>query len=137
MRASSRKLATSLERRLNDVVPAPFRLRAEDGQMYLYIGSGWDVTSHTLEIVEDETRELTERLETAVYSVLNTVQDSVSEHLRTPWPSTNGREMAMPGVRYDGKSIHLWFGRDEAAPAVRIPPISITEISPGDGAVSA
>jgi hypothetical protein len=45
--------------------------------------------------------------------------------------------MALPGVRWDGESIHLWFGPDEAAPVVSMPPISITEISAGGGPSSA
>lgn len=132
MRVSARKLERLLERRLNEVMPTPFRLRAGDGYLDLYNGYQWALSTSLDGIVEDDTRELTERLDTAVYSVLNSVQDVISVDRRTPWPSINGREMAMPGVRVDAESIHLWFGRDEAAPVLAIPSIAITEISAGD-----
>jgi hypothetical protein len=137
MGASSRKLAAALAQRLNDIVPAPFRLSAEDGEVHIYIADELDSWLLTAQVVEDESRDLAERLWTAVESVLSALQDSVSEHTRLPWPSTDGRTMALPGVRWDGESIHLWFGDDEAAPAVGIPPIGITEISEGDGPISA
>jgi hypothetical protein len=133
MGASSRKLAAALAQRLNDIVPAPFRLSAEDGEVHIYIADELDSWLLTAPVVEDESRDLAERLETAAESVLSALQDSVSEHTRSPWPSTDGRTMALPGVRWDGKSIHLWFGRDEAAAVVRMPPISITEISVAGG----
>jgi hypothetical protein len=81
------------------------------------------------QIVEDETRELAERLETAVYSVINSVQDSVSKRLRTAWPSTDGRKMALPGVRFGTDCIHLWYGESEEAPVLGIPEIPLTEIA--------
>jgi hypothetical protein len=93
----------------------------------MYFKDKWDVTSSTLSILEDDTRELAERLETAVYSVLSMVQDSISEYLRTPWPSTNGREMAMPGVRTDAEMVYLWYG-GEKEPVISMPPIRIAEI---------
>jgi hypothetical protein len=137
MRASSRKLAAVLAQRLNDIAPAPFRVSAEDGRVNIYIADALDTISLTADIVEDETRDLAERLWTAAESVLSALQDSVSEHTSLPWPSTDGRTMALPGVRWDGESIHLWFGPDEAAPVVSMPPISITEISAGGGPSSA
>lgn len=128
MRASSSSLATSLARRLNEVVPAGFRLAAEDERLRLRIDDSSDVIMLTLSIVEDERREMTERLETAVESVLSSVQDSVSKQLRIPWPSTDGRRMALPGVNFDGESIHSWYGAIEEEPVLKLREIPIAEI---------
>ena len=136
MRVSPHRLATLLARRLNDVVPAPFRLDAKNGLLHLYIEDEWDTTSFTLDIVEDETREFAERLESAVASILSSIQDSISEHLRTPWPSADGRAMAVPGVGSDTKSIHLWYGDDERSAIVSIPAIQIAEIMDGENLAS-
>lgn len=132
MTALSRNLTTLLARGLNDVLPPRFSVRADDGHIELYIDNVWDLTSSIGEIVEDEERTLSERLETAVYSVLNGVQDHICRHLGKPWPSTDDREMAMPGVRADTEAIHLWYGRAESMPTVRIQPIRIADLSPPD-----
>jgi hypothetical protein len=129
MGVSSRKLAAALVQRLNDIVPAPFRMSAEDGEVRVYMADKLDSWLLIAQVVEDESRDLSERLWNAAESVLSGLQDSISEHTRDPWPSTDGRTMALPGVRWDGERLHLWFGDDEAAPAVGIPPINITEIS--------
>ena len=110
-------------------MPSGIRLTAEDGRLQLHVEGAWTSTMFATEIVEDETRELTERLQTAVYAVINSVQDSVSKHLRIAWPSTNGRTMAMPGVRVATDSIHLWYGESEEAPVLGIPEIPLTEIA--------
>ncbi len=135
MPASCRDLAIALECRLNDVIPAPFRLAAENGLIHMYIDEEPDGAISIVAIVEDETRELSERLESAVHTVLSMVQDDISEHLRTPWPSTDGRTMAMPGVRIDAEVVHLWYG-GERAPVLRMPAIRIADIVGTDGATS-
>jgi hypothetical protein len=131
MRASSRKLAHALAARLNQILPVPFRITAHDELLHVYVGDQLDSISSTLEIVEDESRELTERLETAVHSVIDRLQDQVSVYLHTPWPSLDGHTMAMAEVDRDEDSIHLWFG-DKLAPVLTIPAISISEIMDPD-----
>ena len=79
------------------------------------------------EIADDETRELGERLYTAVEVVLNSVQDSISEETRAPWPSKDGRAMATLGVRVGRDAIYLWYG-DETAPVLEVPKIPFAEI---------
>jgi hypothetical protein len=81
-----------------------------------------------MDIAEDETRDLNERLECVVLSVINSLQDDISEDLRTPWPSTDGRTMAMPEVHSNGVSIRLWYG-DERAPALNFPAILISDVT--------
>jgi hypothetical protein len=135
MRASSRKLASALVSRLNDVVPTPFRLSALGNLLHIEVGETVSSMSSTLDIVDDESRDLTERLETAVDSVLNTLQDDISEYLCTPWPSLNGRMMAMPEVHSDGEWLHLGYG-DRKAPILSLPSIRIADIMDPDGANS-
>src|SRR5437016_2389768 len=121
MRALSHSLAEALARRLNEVVPAGFRLTAESGWLSLHINGSLDGTMTTPEIADDDTRERGERLETAVYGVLDSLQDSISEHLRIPWPSQDGRTMPPPRARVGTDSIHLWYGESETAPVLAIP----------------
>lgn len=126
MVASSHRLAVALATRLNKVVPPPFRLVPQADLLYVYRGPALE-SVQSLEIVDDESRDPSERLETAVLSVINTLQDDISEHMRTPWPSHDGRAMALAEARSDGKSVHIWYG-DRQAPVLTIPPISIDEI---------
>jgi hypothetical protein len=123
VRPSSHRLAIALARRLNAVIPAGFRLTPRESYVELRIDGAWHGASCSPEIADDDARELEERLDTAVYGVLNSVQDSISEHLRTPWPSTDGRKMAMPAVRVGPNSIHLWYGESEAEAVLRLPEI--------------
>ena len=131
MGVSSHKLAAALAQRLNDIVPAPFRLSAEDDGVHVYIADRWDSTLTTM-LVDNETYDLEKRLWTAVESVLSSVQDSVSEHTRLPWPSSDGRTMALPGVRSHAEAVHLWYG-EEGAPVVHLPAIRFDEIMEADG----
>lgn len=131
MRVSSRKLAKALVSRLNDVVPSPFRLSTDGDTLRVQRGDALN-SILSVDIVEDESRELNERLETVVYSVLNSLQDDISEDLHTPWPSANGRTMAMPQVHSDGEWVRLWYG-DGRAPVLSMPAIRIAEIADTDG----
>ena len=132
MGASSRKLAAALAQRLNDIAPAPFRLSAEEGRVNIYRGDVLDTISFTPDIVEDETRDLSEVLYTATWSVLSALQDIISEETHDAWPSTDGRTMALPDVRIGEEAVHLWYGEEEA-PLVRLPAIRFDEIMEADG----
>lgn len=132
MRASSHKLATALASRLNRILPSPWRVSARAGSIDVYLGDTPEFTALSLGTIEDDNDpewSLLERAEAAVHGVLNSVQDSVSEYLREPWPSTHGHTMAMPEVRADAEFVRLWFGDDEKAPVVGIPPIPFAEIT--------
>ena len=127
MRVSSRKLINALVSRLKDVVPTAFRLSAHGDLLHVHIRDALN-SILSVDIAQDGSRDLNERLETAVYGVINSLQDDISEDLRTPWPSLDGRTMAMPEVHSDGKSVHLWFG-DGRAPVLSMPAIPIAEIT--------
>ena len=117
---------------MNEVVPAPFRLSADGGLVRVYIGDELDTTLTSLDVLDekhDGDLEAANELRFAVWSVLNTVQDSISEYTATPWPSVDGQIMALPGVRIDADFIHLWYGEHEGVPVIRIPPIRTSEIS--------
>jgi hypothetical protein len=94
----------------------------------MYIGEELVTTFSGLDIVEDENREHAERLGWPVDSVLSMVQDNISENLRIPWPSIDGRHMAPPGVRVDTEFIHLWYGEDERTPVISMPAIRIADL---------
>ena len=127
MRALSHSLAESLARRLNEAMPAGFRLTPANARLALHVNGFLDGTVTSPELADEETRELEERLWTAVYGVLNYVQDSISEETREPWPSKDRRAMAMPGVRVGRDAIYLWYG-DETAPVLGLPKIPLAEI---------
>jgi hypothetical protein len=124
------KLAEALVARLNDVVPAHFRLSTHGKLLHVHIG-GMLNSILSLDIVEEENRDLDERLRTTVWSVINSLQNDISEDLRTPWPSIDGRTMAMPEVHSDGEWLHLWYG-DRRAPVLSMPAIRIAEITNAD-----
>lgn len=128
MRVSSHKLALSLADRLNKVMPKGFRLSAVNAKLELRIDGSWDSTLFAPEYFEDESRAVGERLESVAFSVLDSVQDSVIEHLRAPWPSIDGRKMAEPGVHYAEDALHLWYGGSQTSPVVNIPQIPLAEI---------
>src|SRR5262245_59142305 len=128
MRALSHSLAESLARRLNEAMPAGFRLTPESGWLALHIDGVLDGTVTTPELADEATRQPEERLWTAVYGGLNYVQDSRAEETREPWPSKDRRAMAMPGVRVGRDAIYLWYG-DETAPVLGLPKIPFVEIA--------
>ena len=128
--ASSHKLAAALAQRLNNIVPAPFHLSADNGHVNIHNADVLDTICYTPDIVEDESRDLTDLLETVTLSVLSSVQDIISEETRDAWPSTDGRTMALPDARIDAEAVHLWYGEEES-PLVRLPPIRLDEIMEG------
>jgi len=124
------RLVEALVERLSAVVPAQFQLSTRGVRLHVDLRGAMS-SIFSFDIVEDESRDLNKRLETAVWSVLSSLQDDISEDLCTPWPSIDGRTMAMPEVHSDGEQVHLWYG-DERAPVLSLPAIRIAEITDGD-----
>jgi len=128
MRALPHSLASALAKRLNALMPAGFVLTAEDEWLELFIEGRFDGTLSAPQRVDDEAADLGAELEIAVYEVLDGLQDAVAEHLRAPWPSLDGHNMALPQVRRTGESIQLWYGDAESDPVLAIPEIPFAEI---------
>ena len=128
--AASHSLARLLATRLNDVMPAAYRLVAQQDGLEFRIQGSYDGTAAAA-IGEDEAREFAVRLQSAAYFVLDFVQDGISEHLHLPWPSADSRTMAMPGTRCGDDSLHLWYEESEKDPVLRIPEIPLSEIMDG------
>ena len=128
MAALSHRLAAALAARLDKVAPDSFAVRARGETVDVYSGEILLGGSTAATIVEDDDdRTLARKLESAVYSVLDIIQDCISEHLREPWPAYPGRRMANPGTRAEGTRVYAWFG-DENAPALTLSPIEVSEI---------
>lgn len=130
MIVSPHNLATALATRLNELLPTGCRLAPlnHDPWLELYIEGAFDTTLSAIGRIGGEPRDVERRLESAIYYVLDSIQDSVMEHWRTPWPSTDGRSVALPRVRVTTNSIHLWYDSNEA-PLIAIPEIPLSEIA--------
>jgi hypothetical protein len=112
-------LARALASRLNAVVPAPFRVGAEEERVYLY-------DDHTMitywSLVDEE-------IDVAVMRVLDNAQDDITEHLTTPWPHDPSRGYAFhePEVVIREGAVHFWYGA-EASPVLSFEPIPLSEL---------
>jgi hypothetical protein len=124
----SHNLADALAKRLNALMPAQFRLTPKSGRLVMQVNGRVDGIITTPEIADEQSRELAERLDTAVYGVLNSVQDTIATRVRLPWPSESTRNMARPGVRVGADAIYLWYGDSENAPVMSIPKIPLKTI---------
>ena len=135
MRASSRKLAEALAARLNEVVPEPCRVEAESKGVSVYaVDALLGGSDAPLMLEDDDDCAPGERLTGAAYFVLSGVQDCICEYLGEPWPSADGRNLAMPQVRSDERQVALWYGsEDREAAVISLPPILIAEISDTHG----
>jgi hypothetical protein len=124
---SSRELAALLAERLNQIVPTGFSVRSQDINVDVYAGGKSLGGSAALEILEDDDgRTAREKIETAVQSVLSSIQDTIIETVKGPWPGTSprGADLPMPGCRVTGDQLWFWFGYEDA-PVVSAPPIQL------------
>jgi len=129
MSVSSHSLAQSLSRRLNKVIPAGFSLSSEKYWLEILIDGSLDTAFSAPEGIEEEIPESAERLYDVVSRVLDSVQETISEHWTIPWPPVDGHKMALAGVRLDDNAIHLWYGENETSPVLAIPEIPFAEIA--------
>ena len=62
----------------------------------------------------------------AAWSVLSMAQDVVSETMADPWPAAAGpgTDLAEPGTRVEGRTVHLYFGAEEQ-PVLTLLPIQL------------
>src|SRR2546425_3772404 len=89
-------LAEALAERLAAVVPPGVSVTPEDGEVR--VASAATSMSAVIRRIVNQEGEHASNIELAVLSVLNAVQDFVSEELREPWPSAAPAAMALPGV---------------------------------------
>src|SRR5205823_5608404 len=130
-RLSPERFAAAVADRLNAVVPRSISVRAEVTTICL-CDTSWRQASSAAKIVtDDDDRSLVERAETAARSILNATQDVVMESTREQWPHPTGAANApYPDARVVSDQLQMWFG-DEAAPALRLKPIDLTELANG------
>lgn len=126
MVVSSRSLARALAERLRAVIPPPLTVRAEGEAVSLYAGQDLLVRSLSPAIVEDDDdRSPAQRTETAVWAVLEGIQDAAMDHLTEMWPRETDGSLAMAGTRLTSDRVYCWYGASEEHPAVRFEPIEL------------
>jgi hypothetical protein len=124
---SSRELAAFLAERLNQIVPMGFSVRSEGANVDVYADGGNLGGSAALVILEDDDeRSPKEKIETAVLAVLSSIQDTIIETVKGPWPGTSSRgaDLPMPDCRVTGDQLFFWFV-DQDGPVVSAPPIPL------------
>jgi len=130
MHVLSHKLAEFLVDRINERVPAPFVLRADNGRVHVHAGDELWFVSHGLSIVdEDDGRTLGQRLETAVRALLNSVQDVVMRHFHIQWPTDSSGSLAVAGARMTGDFVDLWYGPSEERAVIRFRQIPLKQVT--------
>jgi enolase len=127
MDVSSRELAAILAERLNHIVPTGFMVQSKDVNVDVYADGKSLGGSAALEILDDDDdRSVEEKIETAVQAVLSSIQDTIIETVKEPWPGTSphGTDLPMPDCRVTGDQLRFWFG-DQEAPVVSAAPIPL------------
>ena len=134
MPVSGTLLCRALANRLNAVVPSGFGVTAYDG--VLWVGS----KTHPLcsgscvqSLVEQDAGSSEDRITSAAYNALNSVQDFISEELHWPWPPTEGKArgyMAMPWAMLKDGKLLLGYGESNELTLV-IEPIPLNAIDAG------
>lgn len=81
---------------------------------------------------DDDDGTLGERAQTAVWAMMDGVQDAVMRYTRQPWPLEPDGSLADPRTRSDLACVHLSFGRNEHEPVIRMEPIPFTEFCADD-----
>ena len=121
LRVNGQEVAVHLARTLDAVVPDGFKVEAREGHIRMFIPArgSWAVNG-VAEIVE-QAGDLEENIITACYSILDAVQDFVSEELTEPWPR---RDMPMPGAQIRGRRVELWYG-DAETPILTLEPLDL------------
>ena len=140
------RLAAVLAERLDAIVPAPFRVRAEGGWVSGSIGDRLDFVADVAFFLdrdpsaardagsESEESSFVDRVLSITDHVLGSVQDMIAEDTTEPWPLLRQGGMAIPGTRADAERVYLWFGPDsqhEDAAVLSLPPIELAALERG------
>jgi len=137
---AARRLAALIVQRLDALLPRSFRVEAEAGVVSLHEGAAWDTSIGLASLVDQDVDPAAApgarysfawNAANAAESVLNNVQDGISERTKDPWPRLADGRIAMWGARTDGERIFLWYGPDsdrETDAVLSFEPISVTEL---------
>ena len=130
MLISASSLLAVLADRLDDVAPPPFRVRANGTDLLIDHPNGWWVSMRFGSIEDEtETRSFAELADMVVRSVLDELQDTVSEASKEPWPKHSPTTMAPVNVRTDGESLFFWYGVSESSPVIGFEPIALKDVA--------
>lgn len=112
---------------MNAILPEPWRITAVEGRLDLYCNDNLD--SELYRLISGNERELElDELELRAVEILENLQDTLSAALTLPWPSVDGRAMALPAARTSEDALHLWFGTKEEDPVLAMTPILLKQV---------
>jgi hypothetical protein len=116
--------AHELAARLTDLLPGGFIARVEGDTVHIESPDGMGSAASLGHIDPEEADP--DDFASAAWNVLSMAQDVVNETSGDPWPVALGEktDLAEPGTRADGRTVHLWFGAEDQ-PALRLPPITL------------
>jgi hypothetical protein len=119
------EFAADLSHVVAAILPDRFEVSARGATIALRSGSDGVNTDLPGFFTEGDGR--ADQIVSASMSILNTIQDFVSEGLTVPWPQdvdSVALRMAMPGASLAGERLTLWFGRPDK-PSVAIGELNI------------
>lgn len=109
MQRLAETLSEGLVERLRVAVPRHITLAAEVGGVTIENPAVTGAWCHiSVDAIVDQDGDPRELVETAVYSVLSSVQDFVAEDLGEPWPGEGGAQPE-PTVSWMGDELHVGF----------------------------
>ncbi len=115
-------LARAIAPRLSTVVPEPFSVVSHQ-EIVVFNVDGRPLTWHVLVDIDPET---------AIETLLRSLQDEISEELTVPWPHDPARGYVFdePHVERRADAIHMWYG-PENHPALVLDPLALAELPHG------
>jgi len=130
MTIAAHRLATALVERLKRVVPQPFMLEAIGTNIQLSAAEGF-LFVMPCDWFETDDRADAVLLELAAGNLLNCVQDAIARETTKPWPAAQGT-MPSYDTRWDGTSLHCWYGPSEQKAVISLAAIPLgSVVSPG------
>jgi hypothetical protein len=122
---SPEQFAAALVERLAPILPAGFSARADAGGVCIDAPDGLGSATSVADLLDRDDLEPQDYADVA-WAVLSMAQDVVSETTTDPWPVAMGstRDLAEPGTRVEGGTVHLYFGAEEQ-PVLILPPVQI------------
>ena len=116
--------ARALVERLAAILPAGFTAAADGDRVRVEAPDGQGASTSLAHLDQEEAEP--QDYADAAWNVLSLAQDVVSETAADPWPAAlgPGSDLAEPGARVNGQTIHLYFGREDH-PALHLAPIDV------------